>query len=251
MKVEVLKTGRAMFSVEHRRDLVIWLAGIALSFASAGFFSLALKMTDKSSIVSSLAGVGLFALFVFSHTVLKERVGIPEISGGLLIIAGTILVGVFEPGHGPEQVYSQSGLAGSLAGTALFFAALVAGSLKTGRFHGIVFGALAGAFIGVGIIFTDIALVTVDGDMLAQLTTPYPYIALLFAASALATTQFAFFRGRAVEVVPCVNSFLILTPLVLEYFTFRIRLAPIQYAAVAVIIAGVLVLSSRGANKLA
>ena len=244
MKVHVLVKRSAVFQAENRRDFLIWLSGVGLTASSAALFSVALKMTDKSSIVSSLAGVGLVALIIFSHSVLREKIGFLEISGGFLIITGTILVGLFDVNLSGRQVYSSSGLFLSLAIIFSFFAVLIPYSLKTKRLHGFVFGALVGTLIGLGIILADIALVKVEDSLLRQFTTPYPYLALFFAVSALAVTQFAFLRGRAIEVVPCINSFLILTPIFLEYFTFHTLLLPAQYIGILVIVVGVVILSS-------
>jgi multidrug transporter EmrE-like cation transporter len=44
--------------------------------------------------------------------------------------------------------------------------------------------------------------------------------------------------------VPTINSFIILAPIVIEYFTFGQSLRTIQYAAAAVIIAGVILLTA-------
>ena len=67
---------------------------------------------------------------------------------------------------------------------------------------------------------------------------------MAIGAAAMAITQYAFLHGRAVEVVPSFNSFYILAPACMETFTFRTHLPPLQIAGMAVIVAGVIVLSA-------
>ena len=45
-------------------------------------------------------------------------------------------------------------------------------------------------------------------------------------------------------VVPTINSFIILTPVVFEYFTFGTVLAPPQWVAILSIVAGVVLLTA-------
>jgi len=70
------------------------------------------------------------------------------------------------------------------------------------------------------------------------------HLALSTAGCALAVTQVAFFKAAAVVVVPRINSFTILTPLLVEYFPFGIWLNALQYLGVALIISGIIILST-------
>ena len=244
MKVHVLKRIRTPFAPDVRRDFMIWLGGVGLTTSASLFFSLALKMTDKPSIVSSLTGVGLLALIVFSHGVLHEKVGRLELVAAGLIIAGTVLMGFFHRALDGVQTYSPSGLFVSLLILVALYAVLVPLSLKKVRLHGVVFGALAGTLIGVAIILGDIALIRVGDDFSAQFATPYPYLAMFVGLFALLTTQIGFFRARAIVVVPCANCSIVLTPVLFEYLIFHTMLVPGQYLGILLILGGVGVLSS-------
>lgn len=243
MKVHIFTKGKAMFNAENRGDVGVWCIGLAMTTAASPLYSLALKMTDKASIVSSLGGVGLLALMLFAHYVLKERLGKLELSGGFLIIAGTVLMGLFDVELNQAQTYSAEGLFYSIATLVVFFGVLATYSYKTRKLHGVIFGSLAGALVGLAMIVADVALIRVNNDFVGQLATPYPYVALLVGAGALAVTQYAFLHSRAIVVVPSVNSFIILTPVLLEYFIFHTWLVPLQYLSVVVIVAGVFLLS--------
>jgi len=244
MKVDVLKKGSAMLSPAHRRDFGIWLLGVAMTASASIFYSFSLKFTDKSSIVSSLSGIGLVGLLIFAWLVLKERVGLQELLGAAMVIIGTGLIGYFNQSLAQAQRYNLPQFLWLCGAAVAIFAALSLTAVKFPRVHGFVFGLIAGACIGIAMILADMALVWSSGSIIGQFKGPYVYFAILCSACALTVTQVAFFKATAVVVVPTVNSFTILTPLLFEYFTFNVLLAPLQYAGVALIIAGVITLST-------
>ena len=244
MKVKVLGQGRAMFSPEHRRDFRIWLFGALLTTSATGFFSVALKFTDKSSLVSALNGVGLLGLVFFAWLVLKEPMGIREWVGAGLVVVGTTVMGYMDQPLPQGQSYALASFVHILAILAAIFLPLALLALKKVRLHGLVFGAIVGALIGIAMILGDMALVKAQGSLLGQLQNPYPYAALFCGASALALTQFAFWRATALAVVPTINSFIILVPVLVEYFTFGTVLQPAQYLAIALIVLGVVLLTT-------
>jgi len=129
------------------------------------------------------------------------------------------------------------------------YLALIPYTLLTKRIHGFVFGSLAGFFIGLGLFIADIALVESGGDLVEQFKNPYPYIAFISAIGAFSVTQLAFLRGRAIVVVPCINSFAILVPLYLEFFIYSIRLNNVQYSAVITVVIGVVILSATASGR--
>ena len=241
-KVAVLGHGRGMFRREHRRDLAVWLVGVGLTTVATPLYSIALKFSDKPSTVSALNGVGLIGLVIFAWLVIGERVGKREVFGALLIIAGTAVMGAFDlPSANTPPTWT--GFVACFVAIVVVYVPLGLFSWRTGRWHGQVFGSLAGALIGVAMVLGDVALVTADDDLLGQLAGPWAYLALLVGSGALAITQLAFWRATAMVVVPTVNSFVVLTPAVLQYFTFGTLLSPLQYVGIAVIIVGVVVLT--------
>ncbi|MBI2571671.1 MAG: hypothetical protein HYV63_32070 [Candidatus Schekmanbacteria bacterium] len=247
-KVRVLGAGRLAFTPPHRRDLAIWAAGVGLTTVASVLYSLALKFSDKPSIVSSLNGVGLIGLVLFAWAVLREPIGQKELGGAGCVLAGAFVVGYFDTPIGHAQEYSLHGFALGALGVVAVFGPLVLFSVRTRRMHGFTFGALAGVLIGMGMLLGDIALLRAGNDFFAQLRYPYPYAAVGIGTIALAFTQVAFWRSTAMVVVPTVSSFMILAPIAFEYLTFGTLLAPLQYAAVAVIIGGVVLLTTGEAN---
>jgi len=252
MKVHVLTKGKAMFAPENRRDFRIWLIGVLTTTASAGLYSYAMKLTEKPSTISSLVGIGLIALVIFAWLVLKEKIGPREITGCALVVVGTTVLAAFDVPMSDPEAFVLSKLLLYIAVVLAVFGVLVVYTLTTKKLHGVIFGSLAGALIGIGMFIADIALVESGGSFLGQLKNPYPYVALFTGASALALTQVAFLRSRAVVVVPCINSFTILMPMLLEFLVYNINLSVPQYLGIIVLIPGVVVLSttSAGAGEL-
>jgi len=251
MKVKVLGRGRAMFSPPHRRDFVIWTIGAITSFSATVLYSLALKYTDKSSLVSSLNGVGLIGLVLFAWLVLKEPMGLREWLGAALVVVGTTAMGYLDQPLPAGQSYSLSRFLYLVVILIAIFGPLALLALRVVRLHGLIFGAIVGTLIGVAMILGDMALVKSQGDFFGQLQNPYSYIAIFCGGSALALTQFAFWRASALAVVPTINSFMILVPVLLEYFTFGTVLRPVQYGAVLIIVAGVVLLTTAPRQEFA
>lgn len=241
-KVKIWGKGRAMFQKENIGDFRIWMIGFFLTAAAAPIYSAALKFTDKSSMVSSLNGVGMIGLVIFAWLVLHEKIGWQEIGGAALVLFGTALMNWFDKPIA-QDAFTVGRFAVSGLSLLAVFGLLAAFSWKTDRLYGFSFGAIPGILIGGAMILGDMALVEAGGDMLGQLKTPYPWIAMIAAIGALTVTQLAFWRARAMVVVPTINSFVILAPVVMEYFTFGTVLQPVQYAAIALIVAGVVLLT--------
>lgn len=242
-KVGIWGKGKAMFNRENRGDFKVWLIGFALTAAATPLYSLALKFTDKSSMVSALNGVGMIGLVIFAWLVLKERIGWQEIGGAALVLVGTAVMKYFDRPVGAQHFVLMNFIVSSLVLLAVF-GALAGYSWKANRLHGFSFGAIPGILIGMAMILGDMALVESGNDMVGQLKNPYPYVAIVLGIAALAVTQLAFWRAHAMVVVPTINSFIILAPVVIERFTFGTVLAPLQYIGIVTIVAGVVLLTA-------
>ncbi len=244
MKVQVLKKGRRAFEKENRRDLGIWVAGFLMTASASGLYSYALKLTDKAGIVSATSGLGIVGLVIFAALVLKERFGRREQLGTAAVVLGTVLVSAFnEPlPFDPDYPIGTLAVVAAVVMGAMAVACVV--SWKANRLGSLVFGATAGSYIAIAMVFGDLALIEAGNDFIGQLSNPYPYIATGIGICALAITQLAFFRGRAMVVVPTINSFMIGGPPVIEYVVLGTALGPMQLVGMAVIVAGVVVLTT-------
>ncbi|MFH1539252.1 MAG: DMT family transporter [bacterium] len=254
MHVQVLKKGRGMLR-EHRREFLGWLTGILMTFIAGGFFVVAQNMTDKTSIVTSMNGVGLIGLALFSYFVLKERVGVREWGAVMLIIAGTVTVLLFKEFTGHERNISLPGLYWSCGVTAAIFTVLTLLAIRVGRGRALILAAVAGTFLGLMHIFFHAGpQVEFGGGQLWEQVRPaalYIFIGFMLGNGGFFYTNWAFFHGSGIYVVPTVNSFLMITPMIYEVFIFNATLTPMQYVGAAVIIAGVVVLTTGTGHTVA
>ena len=247
MKVEVLRRKKSVLTPPYRRDFLIWCFGMFLTFIAGFFFMVAQKMTDKASLVSSLNGVGLIGLAVFSWLVLKERVGPREWGSIGLIIAGTAAVSYFNVAQSGEKVFNFANLLWVCGGAAVVLGLLLLAVIKFGRGHALIFATMAGVALGLMNVFYHSGPIVSEGSFIGQFKTAYPYIGFMIGNCAFVFTNLAFFHGTGITVVPTVNSFMIVSPMLFEVFVFNVSLAPLQYVGAALIVAGVIVLTTGGA----
>lgn len=247
MKVEVLKKGREMFG-KYRRDFLIWLVGISLTFIAGILFIVAQNMTDKSSIVTSMNGVGLIGLALFSYFVLKEKVGLREWGAVLLIMAGTVMVIYFKKFAGYERNFSIPALLWCSGVTGALFVAMTLAALRAGRGRALILAAIAGIFLGLMHIYYHVGPpIKFGGGGFWEAVRPsllYLFIGFNLGNGGFVYTNWAFFHGSGIYVVPTVNSFMMISPMVYEVFVFKATLTPMQYVGAAVIIAGIIILTT-------
>ena len=247
MKVKVWLAAKdgilKLLAPENRGDFGIWSVGMLMTAGAGLLFTVALGMTDKSSIISSLNGVGLIALAIFSAMVLKEKVGLREGFSILLILSGTALVQYFNVSSGVEQEFSQKALFGCVGIAMAAFTVLVVITRVFKRGTALVYSAIAGTFLAIMMILFDIANVH-GGPGLGKFLNLFFLVGFFMGNGAFLFTNLAFFHGTATMIVPTVNSFMILMPMVLEYYIFGVMLKPVQYAGVLVIVGGVILLTT-------
>ena len=251
-KVHVFLQGRGMFRPPYRRDLGIWLIGFAMTTSAMLFFPLGVYLSDSPSAISSMTGIGLIGLLLYAVFVIGERTSLMDAVGIVLVIFGTMALGYLGSVRElPTRQFDDGTLvwAISIALSALAVICLVAWRWWR-SIHGVSFGMAAGLLIGTGIFLTDCAQVRAGESFLTQLqTTPYLYVAFVFAIAATVVTQLGFLRGRALEVVPGVNSATILSPLVFEIFVYRSMPVAVDLFFIGAILAGVFLLSTGTAAR--
>lgn len=249
-KVSVLTRGQAMLSPEYRGDLAIWCFGLCVTAGSAVPFSFGLKWSGSPSAISAMTGIGLIGLVLYAVLVIGEKAGTSDKIGIALVVFATTILGYL----GDKQGGRGFDLGELIVAVGLLLALGVSGCIVARfvpRMHGIAWGLAAGILIGLAIFIADVALVQVGGDMLGQLRTPYPWLALFCGASATVVTQFGFLKGRALEVVPAVNSAALTTPLILETVIYRSLPGTGQLATIGVVLMGVILLSTGAAARVA
>ena len=248
--VEIFKFGRKMFAKPQRPLLFGWLIGLAMTATASVPYSLGIKLSESPSAISAMNGIGLIGLVIYALKVLKEKISPSDSVGILLVILGTTFLGYLGAGReAVERVFSDAVVIRSLV---ILIGVAVAGcllSLKFKRIHGVAWGLSAGMCIGLALFLADTALIRSGGDMVGQFNTPHVYAALVFGTLATVVTQIGFLGGRALEVVPAVNSAIILTPLVMEGMVYAMYPNVLNLVVIAVICSGVIMLSIGAAAK--
>ncbi len=250
LKVHVFQQGRAMLHPPHRRDLGIWILGMGITATSAVPISLGMKLTESPSTIGAMTGVGLIGLVIFASRVVGEPLSRRDLVGIVLVVLGTSVLGYLGGiGHKAPRSFQTWPMARSVA---LPFAFGVAGCVAARvwpRLHAVAWGVMAGICLGSSYFLADAALVKAEGSFVGQLSNPYPYIAFAIGIGATVTTQIGFLKGRALEVVPAVNSAAIAIPLVLEILLYARYPRPVAGLMMAVIVSGVYLLSTGTAVK--
>lgn len=243
-KVRVFLHGRRMLSAPHRRELGIWLVGFGLTVGAALPYCLGLKLTGSPSTISAMTGVGLVGLVFYAFKVIGEKIRAVDAVGIALVVMGTTFLGY----HNAGQEMAERVVAGLPMIRIIVIIVLAAGSacllaLFFRRIHGVVFGSTAGICVGIALCCGDVALLRVGT---AQPAALFIIGAIMFSLVATVVTQLGFFRGRAIEVVPAVNSAIVLTPLLLEIVVYQDHPPPATFPFIAMILVAVFMLS-RGA----
>lgn len=251
-KVHVFRQGRRMLSVENRRDLGIWLAGLALTGGATVPFSLSLKFSGSPSTISAMTGIGLIGLAIYAVKVIGEKIGPADAVGIGLVVVGTSILGYLGAGRElPAREFTDLALAKTTGLLVLLAVGACMVALYWKRIYGVTLGLTAGMLIGVALFLADAALVRAGGSFFGQLSNPYPYAAIFLAVLAVATTQIGFLRSRALEVVPAINSAVILTPLLLEGAIYGAFPGIVRVLLIVTIVAGVCLLSAGAAGRAA
>jgi uncharacterized membrane protein len=250
LRARVLLHGLKMFRAEHRKDLSIWLLGTLMLVLVPIPTSLALKFSGSPSLVSALTGIGLVGLVIFSMLVIGERLSTQDAVGIAIVTVGTTVLGYIERIKiDSERPFSIPVLFGYLAIVIAVSGSVCLVALFYRHIHGVAFGFLAGHFVGNAIFLGQVALDKAGGSFWGQLGNAYPYVALCSGTTGFVLIQIGFFRGRALEVVPAVNSSVILTPMYLEAMVYGIYPSTWKLVLVGLLVVGVVLLSTGTAGR--
>ena len=248
-KVDVLKHKLKALQPEHRKEFSIWLGGTLMTVFAGPFYSLAFKFSDQPSLVTSLGGVGLIGVLIFSKIVLKEHITKLKVFGGVLIIIGTVMVNYFVV-KGNEPLSFEAGVFLPVGiGYLVMFSLLAAISYMIKPMTGRAMAVAAGSCLGMSMILADVALVSAGGDLIGQLKTFYIYVALLCGNFAFIITQLSLMREDGSVVIPIIHSMVIIVSIIMEYVIYGSLLQNIQMIGIAVIILGVFFLTSKSKQE--
>ncbi len=229
----------------------IWTVG-TLSTSVSVLVVLAALSVGKVSVVGAMAGSGLVSLLFFSALVLKERLGVIEVMGTVTIVAGSALLGL-RASDAPEGTVPYVRLWGLLA--VFLFSGLLVLLGQSRRLRGFLLAAWAGVIGGSSTIVQKAAALTSGGSpdtssvggaarsVLSAVTSPLTFLWIGLSLGSFAIIQFAYKRAPAIQTIPAFSVAFIAAPVVGGVLVYNETLGFLQWLGLAVVIAGVIVLS--------
>ena len=206
------------------------------------------------SIVGAMAGTGLVSLSIFSHFFMKERLQLREIISVIVVIAGAALVGVFASERTAKETRTLL-LWAIMGGGALLY---TIGWIATRKlsFTGAVVGSFGGFLGAYSQLFqkhvtTEVSVLDGVGTFVRYLVTnPVTIVWIGLSVVSMIVLQFAYKHGRAIEIIPAFTGTFIAVPVIGGVLIFGETLMPIQWAGVALIAVGAVVLGrGRGSPE--
>lgn len=177
-----------------------------------------------ATVFSSVFGLGLILLMLYSHYILHEEFKTPELIGATLIVIGTTMVGflyIIEP---PETgVINYPNFFILLIVISIIFTLLISFSWKTKIGIAFIFGAVAGTLGGMDNVFKRMGLTSSNlieafaGVFRLEVLSIIFVISFFLGLLALTLTQIGFAKGAdASRLVPMYNSLYIAASVIFE-----------------------------------
>jgi drug/metabolite transporter (DMT)-like permease len=255
------KIGLRVAKDKKLKGWTLWI--VATFFTSVSIFIVLYAVSlGSASLVGAMAGTGLASLAVFSHFVMKERVGKKEIAGIAIIIAGAALIGYLakentRPTFLLERLFIMLGI----VITAYIILWLV--FIKKDSIAGIIIGGFAGALGGFIPLFQKISTSDVGkassffpqpasgqeaalwDSLLAIFANPYAIIWILISFISVAVLQFSYKRDQAIRIIPSFSANCLIIPVIGGVICFLEILHPLQWLGVVMILGGLFLLTVK------
>jgi drug/metabolite transporter (DMT)-like permease len=216
--------------------------------------------------VGAMAATGLAALAVFSHFVMKERVGIKEIAGICVIVIAAGLIGIFSKDNPPSLIHLDL-LVAMLSAVVFLSCLLWVIFRKSGGLTGLIIGVFSGALGGFVPLFqkvstsdlgTSLSLFPIVpgagkedrwGRLLLMLSNPFTVIWILLSLVSMIVLQFAYKKAEVIRIIPFFTSSCIIIPVIGGVLCLEEKLHPVQWVGVALILGGLLLLTLKGRSS--
>ena len=199
-------------------------------------------------------GSGLASLTLFSALVMKEKIRDREFVGIAFLVGSGILIGLFQRQRTAEEPSLRwlflflgfLSLAASLAWLAARRHSRIVGPIVAG------FAGALGGFVplfqkaassGTGRGFSFLANFLEEGHWALAVVGPFTLLWVALSAASMVVIQFAYRHDRTVRLIPYFTSCSILVPVIGGVLGLGERLQPLQWVGVALILAGLLLLT--------
>jgi drug/metabolite transporter (DMT)-like permease len=231
--IAVLDVIKARFSRGGARDVdqraaaggpaLVYVIGLTLNHTVFVYHLLVAPLGGTTALYTSMYGVGLVVLLIYSTRVMKERLSQRELAGVVGILGGTLVIGIDGISRPALDMY-QMDMNGTLTALAVLLVASVAllvSGLRIGspRGIGLTFGLCAGALGTLDPFLKGVSQTSGGGRFTPGSAIGWVLLVSSFLIGELAflITQWGFYRrARANLLVPALNSSYIGVPVVLQ-----------------------------------
>lgn len=213
---------------EKGRKPLIYIAGLILNNLTP-IWQIYGNTFASATVFSSVFGLGLVVLMLYSHYILKEEITNLELIGAILIIIGTTVVGILysiEPSVTGDFNYFNFFVLVIII--SIIFSCLIGISWKKKVAIAFIFGAVAGSLGGIDNVFKRMGLSSSNfleafaGVFRLELLSILFVISFLLGLLAFLLTQIGFAKGAdASKLVPMYNSMYIIAPIIFEFIINR------------------------------
>ena len=253
------KIGLAEMGSRRLRGMAIWLAASTATSVSSLLILYAVSL-GSVVVVASMAGTGLAAVTLFSAISMGEPVRPREVGAVACIMAAPFLMGsvYLDPLASPLVIEHMFYALGASLAVLLPLALVLRARTKA---FGIVLALTGGVLGGFMILFQDISTTAqgraaslirsgaagggaVAPGWVGVLVNPFAAMWVLLSLLSTFALQLSYRHGAAIRLIPSFNAAYILVPVLGAVFLLSQPLHPLQWAGVALVLAGIAGLSS-------
>ena len=229
---------------EKGKKPLIYIIGLALN-NTIFIWQMLGTQYSTASVYSSMFGLGLIILMLYSYFVLKEEISRRSALGTALIILGTTLVGIIQILEPPTtEILLFSNFIILCVILFIFYFILIIFFIRTKLGVSFIFGLVSGSMGAIDNVFKRIGLKAGFSEIFNLSTFPIFMLSFVIGLSALIITQFGFAKGaNASKLVPISNSFYIITPIYFELIIILgASISIFKILAIIIIIGGILLM---------
>jgi drug/metabolite transporter (DMT)-like permease len=221
----------------------IWAGGTCFTMAGP-FVILYATSLGGATIVGAMSGTGLAVLALFSHFVMKEKIKINELAGVAIILAASVIIGVFSTGGNTASIINLQTLYVFIGIITLLYVIFTIISLLANKLEGLVLGGFAGATGGIVVLFQKVTTSNPTGAS-SLFTNPFFYTWIIVSLVSFLIMQFSYKKDKAIRIVPSFSANFILIPVLGGIICYSEVLSVLQWIGVALIFCGVLAITIR------
>ncbi|MBD3351974.1 MAG: hypothetical protein GF364_10860 [Candidatus Lokiarchaeota archaeon] len=242
-------------SEEGAKKPVIYLVGLALNQTPMLWAMLSNMFSDgNSSYHTSMFGLGLIVVMLYSSRILGETIQKIEYVGAIIMIIGTVIIGIENinrPKPEMEMILVNAWILIGLYLAIGIIGLIVAYKKNNPLVTGIIFGLFAGGSGGMDPFLKAVgqSYGVESAGFLPDLLNPIAILIFVLSfgvgTAAFLITQWGFARDADASVlVPCYNSLYIVWPIILYLFAYpgEYLIYPTTIAGLMLIITGILLM---------